>query len=85
MQIPLDPSLEKLTDVPYTYSYVIKKRIQIDSLNELPKEKRPPDSIIWDGTQEDIDDWLDRVFERKDKNKSNEGITLDLSNMKIEG
>lgn len=35
---------------------------QIDNLNELPKEKRPPEDIIWDGTSEELDDWLDKVL-----------------------
>lgn len=35
---------------------------QIDNLNELPKEKRPPDYIIWDGTSEDMSEWLDKVL-----------------------
>ena len=38
---------------------------QIDSLNELPKEKRPPDNILWDGTAEDLDEWLERVLDKK--------------------
>lgn len=38
---------------------------QIDGLNELPKEKRPPDSILWDGTQDELDEWLDRVLNKK--------------------
>lgn len=46
---------------------MIRKRQQIDTLNELPKEKRPPDSIIWDGTSEELDEWLDRVFDKKNK------------------
>lgn len=48
--------------MPYTVSYVIRKRQQIDNLAELPKEKRPPDSILWDGTSEEIDKWLDNVM-----------------------
>ena len=34
---------------------------------ELPKEKRPPDDIIWDGSPEDMEDWLDRIFGNKEK------------------
>lgn len=60
-----------MTDLPYTISFTIRKRMQIDNLNELPKDKRPPDSIIWDGTSEEIDEWLDRVF-------SNEKNEVDL-------
>jgi hypothetical protein len=31
----------------------------------LPKEKRPTDEILWDGTPEDLDDWLETVFDSK--------------------
>lgn len=55
--------------MPYTISYIIRKRQQIDNLNELSKEKRPPDDIIWDGTPEQLEDWLDRVFNHKIQDK----------------
>lgn len=46
--------------------------MQIDNLNELPEDKRPPESMIWDGTPEDIDNWLNRVFKGKqESNKAN--------------
>lgn len=67
MQIPLDPNIKQLTDVPYTISYVIRKRIQIDNLNEIPQDKRPPEMMIWDGTSEELEDWIDRVFDKKKK------------------
>lgn len=81
LRIPLDPSVEKLTDIPYTHSFVIKKRLQIDSLNELEKNKRPPDSIVWDGTSEDLDNWLDSVFNRKEKSD----LEFDFDKLDIEG
>lgn len=59
--------MRELAELPYTISFVVRKRQQIDTLNELPKEKRPPDSIIWDGTSEELDEWLDRVFDKKNK------------------
>lgn len=40
--------------------------MQIDNLNELPKDKRPPDSIIWEGTSQDMDSWMDRVYKNKE-------------------
>jgi hypothetical protein len=46
-------------------SYVAKKRLQIDNLNELQKEKRPPDTILWWGTAEDLEEWLDKVLGTK--------------------
>jgi hypothetical protein len=43
----------------------MRKRMQIDNLNELPKEKRPSDYMIWYGIAEDIDDWLEKVLDNK--------------------
>lgn len=57
--------MEVLTDLPYTFSFIIRKRLQIDSLNELPKEKRPPDLTLWWGAPEEIEDWLERVMNSK--------------------
>jgi hypothetical protein len=53
------PTADKL---PWTISYVVRKRTQIDSFSELPKDKRPPDTMIWWGTTEEIDRWFERVF-----------------------
>lgn len=83
LQIPLDKKLTKLTDVPYTISYIIRKRQQIDSFNELPKEKRPPDNIIWDGTSEEIDEWLDKVFNRKGKENTTQEIVIDTKDIEV--
>jgi len=79
LKIPLDDKITKLTDIPYTISYVIRKRMQITSLNELPKDKRPPESIIWDGTSKEMDEWLDKVYNRK----NDDGLSISLSD--IEG
>ena len=62
---------------PYSISFVIRKRQQIDNLYELPKEKRPPDKMIWEGTPEDIDEWLDRVFKVSGE-KENDIIITDV-------
>jgi hypothetical protein len=78
LRVPLDRKLTNLSSVPYTISYVIRKRQQIDSFNELPKEKRPPDSILWDGTSEDIEEWLDKVFDHKKKENPAEIILTDI-------
>ena len=65
MQIPLDPKINSLEDIPYTLAFVMKKRVQIDNFNELEKKKRPPEMMIWDGTGDELEDWLDKVFDRK--------------------
>lgn len=67
MLVPLDTRLKVLHQVPHTISYVIRKRQQVDSLSELPKEKQPTNEILWDGSPEDLDDWLATVFDRGHK------------------
>ena len=62
---PIHHSLAGTAEYPYTISFVIRKRLQYDSFLELPKEKVPPDDI-WDEPEE-LEEWFDRVFERKEK------------------
>jgi hypothetical protein len=61
---------------------VIRKMQQIDNLHELPKEKRPTDEIIWDGTSEELDEWLDKVLGPGKKGGSD---SLQISLKDIEG
>ena len=65
LQIPLDHRINNIFEIPYTLSFVIRKRMQIDNLNELPKEKRPPEMMIWEGSPEEIEDWLAKVLDSK--------------------
>lgn len=81
MHIPLDTKIREIKDLPYTLSFVIRKRMQIDSLAELPKDKKPPDKILWDGTSDDLEDWLNKVMDIKKKQP--EEVFIDLDN--IEG
>jgi len=67
LRIPLDTKLEEVRDLPYTVNYVMRKRMQYDNLNELPKEKRPTLKMMWEGTSEDIDRWLERVLGSNEK------------------
>jgi len=64
--------VSKLSQLPYTISYVIRKMQQIDNLNELPKEKRPPQDVIWDGTSDDMDEWLETVLSSGGKKNTTE-------------
>ncbi len=82
MRIPLDPKIKELKQLPYTISYVIRKLQQVDNLNELPKEKRPPDDIIWDGTSDELDEWLDRVLSNP---KNKETVEFIIKDKDIEG
>jgi hypothetical protein len=67
LHVPLDKKIKEIEDIPYTLSFIIRKRIQLDNLNELPKDKRPPERTIWEGSSKDIDDWIDKVFDKKKK------------------
>jgi hypothetical protein len=61
----------------------MKKRMQIDAYNELPKEKRPTDDMIWWGSPKDIENWFDKVFNRKGKTQTPEVFQLDISEDEI--
>lgn len=61
------PGFNSPIDLPWTMSFVARKRLQVDNLTELPKEKRPPDSVLWWGSPEELEDWLDKVMNRKEK------------------
>jgi len=60
---------------------VVRKRIQVDNYNELPKEKRPTEKMIWEGTPEEIDNWLDRVFSKKTETEA----VFTIKDSEIEG
>ena len=81
MKTPLDKKINELIDIPHTISFVVRKRLQIDNLSELPKEKRPPELMIWDDTSDEIESWLDRVAKGKQETRAN----LTISTKDIEG
>lgn len=79
LRVPLDTKLTELQDLPHTISFVIRKRIQVDNLNQLPKEKRPTVKMMWEGTSEEIDEFLERVYGK------DEPTTTDIIISEIEG
>ena len=74
---PLHPSLQYTSEYPHTISFCCRKQMQIDSFMELPKEKRPPKNI-WNDAEK-LDNWFDRVFDRK------KSQTLEFDISEIEG
>lgn len=71
LKVPLDDKITKLRDIPYTISYVVRKRMQVDNLNELPKEKRPSDKLIWYGSEKELDNWIENVMKGKQEPQAN--------------
>lgn len=74
--IPMHRGLEAADELPWTISYVIRKRAQIDSFNELPSDKRPPDRLVWWKAPEEIEKWFDRVFDRKKDDNPEESVFI---------
>jgi len=67
--IPLSDEFKSIIDVPYTFTHLIRKRMQIDSWMELPKDKRPPKEI-WDKPNE-LEEWFNRVFDSEKQTEFN--------------
>lgn len=59
--------LPPVSELPWTINYVIRKRAQLDSYNELPRDKVPPDTMIWYGKPEDLEEWFDKVLYNNDE------------------
>jgi hypothetical protein len=72
---PLQSDLPEPSEMPWTIAYCIRKREQVNSYAELPKDKRPPEIMTWWGTQEELDRWFDRVFKR-DKDKKHQAVVI---------
>ena len=73
--LALDNRIKNVAQVPYTISYVIRQRAFLDSLNELPKDKRPPEKLVFDGTREELENWLEGVL----SDKIQPTVTINLS------
>lgn len=72
-----DKPVENIYDIPYTVSFVFRKRKQYLDMMQLPEEKRPPEPMFWLAPPEDIEEWLDRVLDNK--NSDQQVIILDDS------
>jgi len=66
-------------DMPHTITTVLRYKELIDSFNELPKDKRPPEEIWF--SSERLERWFDDVFDRKSHGAST--IEFDIS--EVEG
>jgi hypothetical protein len=74
--MPLAEGLEYSDDLPHTISTAIVTRIRIDSLNELPEDKRPPRDLWWKPFK--LKQFLDEVFDTKKEGASRKFIELNF-------
>jgi hypothetical protein len=81
--IPLDARVKELRDLPYTLSYIIRKRMQYDNMMEIPKDKRPSqqrfEELIFNSTSDELEDYLDTLLDTK----SSGGLSIAITD--IEG
>ena len=75
LKVPLVTQITQIEDIPYTVSYVVRKRQQVDNINELPEEKRPPELMIWDGNVDELNEWISNTL--SGKRKSTADIVID--------
>ncbi len=43
--------------------------MQLDALAEIPKDKRPTDKMVWDGPPEELEEWLENIYDTKRQNR----------------
>lgn len=55
--------------------------MQVDSINELPEDKRPPELMLWDDSVDTINKWIKDVVTGKKEKTS----TFVISEKDIEG
>jgi hypothetical protein len=65
--IPLAEGLESVQDLPHTLTQAIMYRAKLDSLQELPEDKRPPRNL-WDKPYA-LKDHLDTMWDTDKKGK----------------
>ena len=53
--------------------------MQVDNLMELPKDRRPPDSIIWHNNPDRLTQWLDETLVGNAEKKAGDISYIDLS------
>lgn len=66
--MPIMVDLKAADELPHTLSFAISYRAKINSLQELPKDKRPPKNL-WDKPHK-LDEFLDKAFSIKDDNQT---------------
>lgn len=61
--LPFAKGLDACVDLPHTITAAIAIRVQIESLMEIPKDKRPP-RAIWDKSWR-LEQHLDHMYDSK--------------------
>lgn len=76
--IPFAEGVNSVIDLPHTISYAINYRAQLNSLNELPKDKRPPRDL-WNKPVA-LSEYLEHVWEM-DTPKGQDYLEYDLEDI----
>lgn len=68
--------INETINLPHTISFAIIYRSRINSLNELPKDKKPPRNL-WDKPYK-LEEFLDEVWKDDSTKKNKNYIDIDL-------
>jgi hypothetical protein len=75
-RIPIAEGIDSAMDLPHTLTQAILYRLKINSLNELPKDKKPSRNL-WDKPYE-LDEYLDEIWDTKSEKKGKTYVDIDL-------
>lgn len=73
--LPFAEGLETCVDLPHTITSAISHKAHMDSINEIPKDKRPP-RYLWDKPWR-LEQYIDKMYEVKDSKKESAEINMD--------
>lgn len=76
--LPFAEGLETCVDLPHTITAAIAHRAQMDSIFEIPKDKRPPRGI-WEKSYR-LEKWMDEVY-GAGAHKRDNYTTIDLKDV----
>jgi len=78
--IPLAEGLDSAQDLPHTLTQAIMYRAKIDSLQELPEDKKPPRNL-WDKPFA-LKEYLDTIWDtNKNKDKGKDYLELNYEDV----
>lgn len=80
--MPFAEGLDACVDLPHTITAAIAIRAQVDSLMEIPKERRPPRGI-WDKSYR-LQEFLDHMYDDAGKGSKKGQTYIDIDYEDVE-
>lgn len=77
--IPIAEGIYSAQDLPHTLTQAIMYRAKLDSLNELPNDKKPPRNL-WDKPSA-LTKYLDHIWDSKEDKQSKDYMDINLEDV----